>query len=246
MTLPSDWLLVPVKAFSEAKTRLAPVLTPAMRTLLATAMLEDVLAAAADIRELCNVAIVTSSSDVARFVSGRCKIVIDDRGVIGTNAAVTIGLAELAACDARTVAILPSDIPLVKGKDIADLIGAAQQCGVALAPATYDNGTNGLALKSPTLIPPHFGPDSFTRHLAAARAVGIQSASFTNPRIGLDLDDPLRLREFRSRQSDTVSERLLRRFDARICDEVLENGALTSGLEKGVCDLEPETARMLA
>ncbi len=245
MNAPRDWLLVPVKAFSQAKTRLAPVLTPVMRALLATAMLEDVLAAATDVCELCDIAIVTNSPDVAWFVAGRCTTVIDDRGAIGTNAAVTIALAELAVREARTVVILPSDIPLIRGRDIAELIAAAKRCGVALAPATYDNGTNGFALKSPTLISPHFGPNSFTRHLAAACAAGINSAKVTNSRLGLDLDDPLRLREFRSMQSDTQSERLLLRFDTRICGEAFENGALASGCARDLHDHEPEIARML-
>ncbi len=213
MITPEDWLVLPVKSFSDAKTRLASALAPSRRKLLAKAMLEDVLDAASEVKPLCNIAIATSSREVVEFAHGRCTAVIDDAGAIGTNAAVKAALAQLSSQGANAVAVLPSDIPLIHAGDIFDLLAGAKRSGVALAPASIDNGTNGFAMASPALMPPCFGPDSFTRHLEAARAIGINAKIIDNGRFGLDLDDPARLHVFRSIGSNTRSEWLLRGFD---------------------------------
>lgn len=46
------WAIVPAKRFSEAKTRLAPVLTRSERSQLARAMLHDVMTVLSSVKEL--------------------------------------------------------------------------------------------------------------------------------------------------------------------------------------------------
>ena len=64
------WVVVPVKRFSNAKTRLAPLLSAAERESLAQAMLNDVLRAIAESRRVAGV-LVVSREVRARSVRAR-------------------------------------------------------------------------------------------------------------------------------------------------------------------------------
>jgi 2-phospho-L-lactate guanylyltransferase len=64
------WLVVPVKDTSAAKQRLAPALPPPLRQALALAMLEDVLAAVAELPGLAGRLLVTTDP-AARFLAAR-------------------------------------------------------------------------------------------------------------------------------------------------------------------------------
>jgi len=61
---------------------------------------------------------------------------------------------------------------------------------VILVPSRDGTGTNAILRRPPDIFPSQFGPGSFARHLAAARAAGISWRILENPRIALDLDDP--------------------------------------------------------
>lgn len=209
MITPDDWLVIPVKSFAAAKRRLAPSLDAEERERLARAMLRDVLHAATDVRGLSNIGVVSSSPEVARFVSEWGICLIDDGEAVGLNEAVQVAMAKLSARHASAVAVVPGDIPLVQAKDIHELLAAARGGDVALAPASHDAGTNGLALSSPLLMPPRFGVNSFARHVEAARALGISPVIVNNIRFGLDLDEPARLREFVTLDAGTYAGRYL-------------------------------------
>ena len=68
--LAPTYAIVPVKALALAKRRLAPVLPDAARRRLVLAMLEDVLAAIAGVREIERVVVVTPDADAWRASRG--------------------------------------------------------------------------------------------------------------------------------------------------------------------------------
>lgn len=209
MIMSDDWLIIPVRSFSDAKRRLASALGAQERAHLASAMLRDVLLAATNVRDLWNIAIVTSSLEVAQFVKDWDVSLIDDRGADGLSEAVQFALGKLAMKRAKTVAVIPSDVPLIQSQDIHELFVAAKAHDVALAPASADGGTNGLALSSPSLMGPCFGIASFARHIEAAQSIGLSPAFVNNIRFGLDIDEPARLSEFLSIGGGTHAGRYL-------------------------------------
>lgn len=202
-------VIVPVKSFTGAKSRLSPLLTATERAALAQAMLRDVLSAIVS-AGLHHIAIVTSADDVAAYVRRAGMRVIDDHGAGNTNAGIKAGLIDVARRHGGPVLVLPSDVPCVRSVDIESLLAASRKSGVAIAPALYDGGTNALACDSPGRIPPCFGPDSFSRHVRAANQVGLRPVIVMNARLGLDLDEPAQLVEFLAMHTDTHSDSYLR------------------------------------
>src|SRR5437868_2150541 len=67
---------------------------------------------------------------------------------------------------------------------------AKARTAVAVAPDRADVGTNALLLRPPRALVPAFGPASFDRHRAAARARGLSVAIVRLPALALDLDTP--------------------------------------------------------
>ena len=85
----------------------------------------------------------------------------------GQGAAVRAGLeaAALAAGGAGPFLVVNADLPCVTARDLLALAGAVPDGGLALAPAA-DGTTNALALASPDLFAPVYGPGSAARFAA--------------------------------------------------------------------------------
>lgn len=150
------------------KRRLAPLPEQA-RAAIATAMLADLLAATA---ALGRALVVTP--DAARAAAERAGAtgIVRDPGR-GQGAAVEAGLAGL---DDGPVLIVNADLPCVTAADLQALLDALPPAGVALVEAA-DGTTNALALASPALFRPLYGPGSADRfralEVAAVRTVAI-------------------------------------------------------------------------
>src|SRR5881394_4591383 len=95
-------VLMPVKAFADAKVRLAPALDGAARAALARTMADHVVTAAGALP----VAVVCDDAEVAAWARSRGATVIDeDRRGRGLNGAVQRGVLHLAAAGVAQVII---------------------------------------------------------------------------------------------------------------------------------------------
>jgi 2-phospho-L-lactate guanylyltransferase (CobY/MobA/RfbA family) len=92
-------------------------------------------------------------------------------GVGGQGAAVA---AVLAGLPDEPVLVVNSDLPCATPRDVLSLLGAIPEGGLALV-AAADGTTNALALASPTIFRPVYGPGSSERFaaLAASRSLEI-------------------------------------------------------------------------
>ena len=131
---------------------------------LSRAMLEDVLSACAEVGRTL---LVTSA-----LVPGLDVELVPDPGG-GQGAAVE---AALAALDEGPALVVNSDLPCARPGDLLDLLAAVPAGGLALVPAA-DGTTNALALSSPSLFRPLYGPGSAARflELAPSRSVAISN-----------------------------------------------------------------------
>lgn len=204
------WIIVPAKSFVLAKRRLSPLLDDVERAMLARMMLADVLGAAAGVSGQKNVAVVTSSDDVAEVATRLGALVVDDGGATNTNDAIKAGLAAVGQRAGQGVVILPSDVPAVLSADISSLLSAVKRGFIAIVPATRDGGTNALAISEPEQLEPCFGVQSFARHVSAANRIGIRPKVMLNERLGLDIDRPGDLFQFLDRKAVTTTDRYLR------------------------------------
>jgi 2-phospho-L-lactate guanylyltransferase len=191
------WLVVVARAGPAAKSRLAPLLSPAARRDLALAMLADVLAVCQTMPDHAGLVAVVDD-DAARAVAVTAgATVVADPGTGDMNAAARAGIAAALACAATTVLVLPGDIPRLSHADLAALHAAAGAHPRALVVgASRDGrGTNALLLRPPQVIAPSFGPPSVDRHLAAGRAAGAQTTVVAALGLADDVDTPTDLRD---------------------------------------------------
>jgi 2-phospho-L-lactate/phosphoenolpyruvate guanylyltransferase len=173
-------VLVPVKAFDDAKVRLAPALGPAERAALARAMAERVVAAA---RQL-PVAVVCDDRDVAGWARALGVLVVWEPGR-GLNGAVEAGVARLAGFGVEQVVVAHADLPLAD-----DLTWVADFDGVTLVPDRASDGTNVACVPVDAGFRFAYGPGSFARHQAEARRLDLALRVVHEPSLGWDVDIP--------------------------------------------------------
>ena len=173
-------VLVPVKAFTEAKVRLAPALGPSARVRLVQTMAECVVRAAGNLP----VSVVCDDPEVAAWAKAQGASVVwaPERGL---NGAVQQGVTALAAEGASQVVVAHADLPLA-----ADLGAVAAFHGVTLVPDRHDDGTNVVCV--PTHAEFHFsyGPGSLARHTAEVLRLGLPLRVMREPLLAWDVDVP--------------------------------------------------------
>ena len=181
--------VIPCKPYDQAKTRLAPCLTPRQRAELSRLLL------------LRTVRLVCTLLD-------RVLVISRDRGLLeevraigalplaeertGLNPALRQAARLVSAAGAGGILVLPADLPLVTAQDILDILryASTSPC-VVIAPCRHETGTNALLVQPPLLVPFAFGAGSFARHTAAARAAGVEPiVAKGSPTLAFDLDTP--------------------------------------------------------
>ena len=123
-SIAGTWALVPVKRFSDAKSRLEAVLGSAERVELAKAMLKDVLDALSGVRGLDGVLVVTREGEARSIACSVGARVLDDPVEAGTNAAVMIGVHHLTAARAAGALVVPGDVPFIVAGEIEAALAA--------------------------------------------------------------------------------------------------------------------------
>ncbi len=193
--------VIPVKSFAAAKQRMSPFLSIIERAQLARLMLADVLDAVRLSCELRGCLVVTHDAQAAAIARAAGVQVVDQYGDFGFSAAVSCGVEALPP-EAGMI-VVPTDIPHVSPVLIDRIVALTPSPGATLVPATSDGGTNLLAMRPCTLLPPLFGHDSFARHRSAAAAAGITPVIWRSAEAGRDLDRPADLAAFLTLNSAT-------------------------------------------
>lgn len=179
--------VVPVKELREAKSRLRTVLEPEARADLALRMMDHVLLAIRDagVEDVCVVSPDETVLDLASK-SGATPLVQDDRGL---NPALETGRRWASWQGASALLVLPADLPLLEPTDVRALLEETQKGpSIIVSPDGERSGTNALILRPPDALPFHFGPDSFARHLRAARERDLGVRIVERPGLAFDLD----------------------------------------------------------
>lgn len=173
-------VLVPVKAFADAKARLAPVLSPAQRETLARWTAERVLAAAGERA----VYVACDDEGVAEWATDHGAFVLWHPGV-GLNAAVSNSVRDLRARGVQHAIVAHGDLPRPGA-----LATVAEAATITLVPDTAGDGTNVIALPTDAPFEFAYGAGSFRRHLAHALQSGLAVAVRRDPLLALDIDIP--------------------------------------------------------
>jgi 2-phospho-L-lactate/phosphoenolpyruvate guanylyltransferase len=203
-------LLIPVKDLATAKQRLAEALTQSQRSQLAEAMLRDVMAAAAGVRDRLDVALVTGDAWAQQLAREFGSDVIEDTRNESETAAIEMATAWSEQRGYDTTVVIPGDIPLITSDELQRVLDAAPAAGAVFVPAYDRRGSNCILRRPASLIPLRFGNDSFLPHCEAMRQTGKELVILEMPGIGLDIDNPHELELLVQRDGDTNAQRLLR------------------------------------
>lgn len=187
------WCVIPIKDLGNAKTRLAPALTPEERQTLFRAMAEDVLEAASGAASLAGVLVLTNDPEAASLAKRYGARVEGEPENIGQSEAVARAAALLKAEGADGVLTLPADAPLTTAQEINGALRRHPETrpAMSIVPDHARRGSNCLILTPGDLIPLHFGHVSFAPHLNEAEKLGVQPNILDGfPGIQLDIDTP--------------------------------------------------------
>jgi 2-phospho-L-lactate guanylyltransferase len=195
--------LIPVKGFRNAKQRLAPLLSRAEREILAEAMFRDALDQILKAGGLESIHVVTPDDSVAAIASSHGAKVLREAAERGETAAVDFARSRMKQQGIESVLILPADIPLLRARDLEDLLRERRPAPSALLVPSHDRmGTNALLLSPPDIIGLRFGYDSFSYHLSQVVARQLPAHVIENERIALDIDEPKDLLRFFGKATD--------------------------------------------
>lgn len=186
----SVWALLPVKDFSNAKSRLGTWLPQAEREELAIAMYKDTLTALADSIEIKRLAVVTSHPEAladARKAGAHC---IEDPG-LGLNPALEAAREALLSMGATIITVFPTDIPAIRPVDANTIIRTGHETGAAIiVPDHLQMGTNALLLHRNMPLRYSFGTNSFRVHKKQAEENRYPMRSLGLRNVECDCDTP--------------------------------------------------------
>lgn len=182
--------IVPVKPLTEAKSRLASMLTQTEREALARRLLERTLLKLTRTGGLAGVAVVSRDPAVLKIARKYGAF-----GILESNAGLNHALEQArrvcVANGARAILVLPADLPRVRVRDIDKLVALGETAPrVVIAPAARDGGTNALLLNPAGAIEFQFGENSFQKHAMAAAAGDIPVILYESDTVTFDLDVP--------------------------------------------------------
>jgi len=173
-------VVIPVKAFSNAKMRLASVLRPEQRAALAREMAEHVISASRPLP----VIVVCDDLEVAAWAENLGARALLEPG-LGLNGAVGTAVAQLGAEGFERLVVAHADLPLA-----TNLARLAEIDGIALVPDRHLDGTNVISLPAQCGFGFSYGPGSFLRHQDEARRTGLPWRVVHDPALAWDVDFP--------------------------------------------------------
>ncbi len=189
-------VILPIKRFAHAKTRVVETIGPPGRAAILRAMLADVLVALDRAREVERVILVTGEGRAEKVAMERAKRsptpfeVLQEPADHGHSEAATLGIVRAKALGATCTALLPGDCPLLEPTELDSALSSFAEGTVGVASDHHGTGTNGLFLSPADAIGPAFGPGSCERHLDRAQRAGYEAKLLDIPSLALDLDTP--------------------------------------------------------
>ena len=190
------WAIIPVKPFRAGKSRLAGLLGVDDRAALNRQLFGRVLTSTLSAFKPDRVVVVTADPLLLPLMRGQGLHALEDAGG-GLNAALGLACRYAVTRGARSIAVLPSDLPSIAANDVKTLvanINSASCC--VIAPDEQEEGTNALALTPPAPDFFRFGPDSFQAHLEQAKTRGMTVHVLRRPGLAHDLDTPDEYRRY--------------------------------------------------
>ena len=176
---PATAVIVPIRSFDGALSRLAGILgEPGCRDLMRL-MAGRVVAAADGLP----VHVATDDADVAAWAAGLGAAAVP-AGRPGLSAAVAAAVDHLASNGFERAVVAHADLPLAR--TLRPAVGP----GLTIVPDRRRDGSNVVCVPTGAGFGFSYGPDSFSRHVAEARRLGLAVTVVADDALAADLDHP--------------------------------------------------------
>lgn len=176
---PSTAVVVPIRSFKGALSRLADVFGPAGCRELMRLMASRVVAAADGLP----VHVATDDAEVAAWASDLGATVVTV-GRPGLSAAVSVSMDHLAAAGVERAVVAHADLP--QARTLRPAIGP----GLTIVPDRHRDGSNVLCVPAAAGFRFSYGPGSFERHVAEAQRLGLAVTVVKDDALAADIDHP--------------------------------------------------------
>ncbi|MCA9907078.1 MAG: 2-phospho-L-lactate guanylyltransferase [Anaerolineae bacterium] len=185
------WAIIPVKPLANAKSRLAPALTPTERQQLAEHMFRHVLKIATSVPQLAGTLVISRDNKALAIAREYGAKTVQESGAPEMNAALMRATSLIARWRGSGVLILPADLPLIAVDDVVSMVELGDDLySMVIATDQDRDGTNAMLVRPPGLMEYGYGPGSFDRHIERAKAAGAHVQIYESERLQLDIDLP--------------------------------------------------------
>lgn len=168
MTL--DYAIIPVREFSESKSRLKDTLTIEQRIALTSSLVRRVTSAITLSRITEAVVVASNPHQVIDLVDGfqKIKVISESTHHGGVNNAIKTGIEFAKRQKASTVTLLPSDLPFINHQKINTVLDLLQRNDLLINGSRKKDGTNLLSMRASLEFMFHFDDNSFVKHTQEA------------------------------------------------------------------------------
>jgi len=187
--LPRWTVLIPIKSIERAKSRFVGP-DPDLRRRLVIAMAADVLESCLACPHVARVIVVTPDRPVATELLSDLRVAwVPDSGT-DLNISLVRALGSLDSRAAGPVAVVPADLPALKGDQLTDALARSASYDTAFVTDYEGTGSTLYAAFDRMAFSPAYGPDSRREHIGA----GTHELTFPQESgIRVDVDGPTSL-----------------------------------------------------
>ncbi len=180
--------IIPVKTFSDAKTRLD--LSPNQKEKLCEIMLEEILHTISISPQIQKIVMVTREKKALKIGEKFNTVSIIDKDEKSVNDAVSLADKYLLENDFDASVVFPQDIPFIKTQDIDFILNYKIPPNfVIVVPSRRFDGTNALVRMPVDLMKTHYDEDSYKIHMNTAKEYTRNVALVFAKRIMWDIDN---------------------------------------------------------
>ena len=176
---PTTAVIVPIRSFAGALSRLTGILGETRCRDLMRLMASRVVAAADGLP----VHVATDDAEVAAWAAGLGAAVVT-AGRPGLTTAVSAAVDQLASAGVERVVVAHADLALAR--TLRPAVGP----GLTIVPDRKRDGSNVLCVPAAAGFRFSYGPGSFGRHVAEARRLGLDVTVVEDDSLAADIDYP--------------------------------------------------------
>lgn len=186
-------IVIPVKDFASAKSRLRPVLGDRHRSQLARRLCERTLSFFQQHFPEYPLLVVTASAAIGELARGHGASVLRELRPAGLSGAAALAAHWSKKHGFDSQLLVPADIARLDADEFRTLLRQPRSAPSVLICPASDAGTNALLTTPPDVVPFCFGPNSSEAHQAAAlkRSLPCELLQFDHMRFDLDTPEDL-------------------------------------------------------